>query len=41
MKIVGQVSNEEEAKELVFITKSFVVGNHIRMLASQSKIEGY
>lgn len=37
MKIVGQVSSAEEAKELEFITKAFVVGNHSRQLASLGK----
>lgn len=27
MKIVGQVSTPQEAREIEFITKSFVVGN--------------
>jgi hypothetical protein len=33
MKIVGQVSTPEEAKEIESITKSFVVGNRARALA--------
>lgn len=33
MKIVGQVSTPEEAKEIEAITKSFVVGNRARDLA--------
>jgi hypothetical protein len=35
--IVGQISTPEEAKEIEFITKSFVVGNQARYLALQSK----
>jgi hypothetical protein len=35
MMIVGQVSNAEEAKEVEFIAKSFVVANRIRTLALQ------
>ncbi len=31
--IVGQVSTVEEAKEIEFITKSFVVGKRARALA--------
>ena len=33
--IVGQVSNAEEAKEVEFIAKSFVVANRIRAIALQ------
>jgi len=33
MMIVGQVSSPEEATELEFIAKSFVVGNRARVLA--------
>ena len=32
MMIVGQISTPEEAKEIEFITKSFVVGNRARVL---------
>jgi len=32
MKIVGQISTPEEAKEIEFIAKSLVVGNRIRLL---------
>jgi hypothetical protein len=39
MMIVGQVSNSEEAKEIEFITKSFVIGNRARALALKSKQE--
>jgi hypothetical protein len=35
MKIVGQVTSKNEAKEIEFITKSFVVGNRARYLASK------
>jgi hypothetical protein len=37
MKIVGQISNHNEAKEIEFITKSFVVGNRARELALKAK----
>lgn len=37
MMIVGQVSSTEEAKEIEFITKSFVVGNRARALALRIK----
>jgi hypothetical protein len=37
MKIVGQVSSAEEAEEIEFITKSFVIGNRAKDLASQLK----
>jgi hypothetical protein len=33
MMIVGQVSNPEEANEIEFIAKSFVVANRARVLA--------
>ena len=33
--IVGQVSTVEEAKEIEFITKSFVVGKRARDLAQR------
>jgi hypothetical protein len=35
--IVGQISNKKEAKEIEAITKSFVVGNRARVLASRIK----
>jgi len=35
MMIVGQVTTPEEAKEIEFITKSFVVGNRARALAQR------
>jgi len=37
MKIVGQVSSPEEAKEIESVTKSFVVGNRARALALMTK----
>jgi len=33
IRIVGQVSSAQEANEIEFITKAFVVGNRARMLA--------
>ena len=37
MKIVGPISSADEAEEIEFITKSFVVGNRARDLASKLK----
>jgi hypothetical protein len=37
MMIVGQVSTQEEAKEMEFVAKILVVGNRARMLASKIK----
>jgi hypothetical protein len=37
MKIVGQVSSAEEAEEIEFIMKSFVIGNRAKDLASRLK----
>ena len=37
MKIVGQVSTKEEAQEISFIVKLFVVGQRARVLAHQRK----
>ena len=37
MKIVGQVSSPEEAEEMEFIVKMFVVGNRARVLSEQVK----
>lgn len=37
MMIVGQVSSPEEATEIEFIVKSFVVGNRARALAPQHR----
>jgi len=39
MMIVGQVSNKEEAKEITFIAKLFVVGQRARDLAHDLKKE--
>ncbi len=39
MKIVGQISTPEEAKEMEFIAKMFVVGNRARVLADKIKKE--
>ena len=35
MMIVGQVSSKEEAEEISFIAKLFVVGQRARFLATQ------
>jgi len=37
MKIVGQVSSAQEAKEMELIAKCLVVGNRARILAAQIK----
>ncbi|MFH1101594.1 MAG: hypothetical protein V1726_06135 [Methanobacteriota archaeon] len=37
LMIVGQISTPEEAKEIEFITKSFVVANRTRILAQRIK----
>jgi hypothetical protein len=37
MMIVGQVSTQEEAKEMEFVAKILVVGNRARVLASMIK----
>ncbi len=37
MMIVGQVSDKEEAKEITFIAKLFVVGQRARSLAHERK----
>lgn len=39
MKIVGQISSPEEAKEMEFIVKNHVVGNRARLLAERGKKE--
>lgn len=39
MKIVGQISSSEEAKEMEFIVKALVVGNRARVLAEKIKRE--
>ena len=37
MLIVGQVSNKEEARDITFIAKLFVVGQRARDLARENK----
>ena len=37
LRIVGQIASAEEASEIEFITKSFVVGNRARNLALKLK----
>ena len=37
MKIVGQVSTPQEAKEMEFIVKVMVVGKRAKVLAEQAK----
>lgn len=37
LMIVGQVSGVEEAKEIEFITKSFVVANRVHVLAQKAR----
>jgi len=37
MLIVGQVSSKEEANEITFIAKLFIVGQRARFLASNPK----
>lgn len=37
MIVVGQVCSEEEAKEVNFILKVFIVGERIRKIANQNK----
>jgi hypothetical protein len=37
MMIVGQISSEQEAKEMEFVAKCLVVGNRARVLAAQIK----
>ena len=39
MMIVGQVNNKEEAKEITFIMKLFVVGQRARTLAQERNKE--
>ena len=39
MLIVGQVSSKEEANEITFIAKLFIVGQRARFLASNKKVE--
>jgi hypothetical protein len=35
MKIVGQISTQEEANEMEYIVKTLVVGNRARVLAEK------
>lgn len=35
MRIVGQISTPEEAKEIEFIAKSLVIGSRARVLAQK------
>jgi hypothetical protein len=37
MIIVGQISDQEEANEITFIAKLFIVGQRARYLAQQQK----
>ena len=37
MKIVGQISTQEEAKEMENIVKALVVGNRARILAEKTR----
>jgi len=37
MLIVGQVSTKEEAEEIAFIAKTFLIGNRIRMINHNNK----
>ena len=39
MLIVGQVDSKEEANEITFIAKLFVVGQRARLLAQEYKKE--
>ena len=39
MLIVGQVSSKEEANEITFIAKLFIVGQRARYLASNKKVD--
>jgi hypothetical protein len=39
MLIVGQVSSKEEANEITFIAKLFIVGQRARFLASNKKAD--
>jgi|GEM_PF-522351 len=38
MLIVGQVSSKEEANEITFIAKLFIVGQRARFLASNPQV---
>ncbi len=37
MMIVGQASSQEEANEITFIARLFIVGQHARSLARKNK----
>lgn len=37
MMIVGQISGKQEAKEIEYIAKSFIIGNRARTLAQKAK----
>jgi hypothetical protein len=37
MMIVGQITNQEEAKEMEFIAKVLVVGRRAKVLAEEGK----
>jgi len=39
MLIVGQVSSKEEANEITFIAKLFIVGQRARFLASNKQVD--
>jgi hypothetical protein len=39
MLIVGQVSSKEEANEITFIAKLFIVGQRARFLASNQQVD--
>lgn len=39
MLIVGQVSSKEEANEITFIAKLFIVGQRARFLASNKNVD--
>jgi hypothetical protein len=39
MMIVGQISSQEEAQEITFIAKLFMVGQRARYLANQQKLK--
>ncbi len=41
MLIVGQVSSKEEANEITFIAKLFIVGQRARFLAQQKDAKRY
>ena len=38
MMIVGNISGKQEAKEIEFIAKSFLVGNRAKLLAKEIRI---